>query len=159
MKHLAVLLAVPALAAGCYVVPVADGQHAMVVPVGAPQTPGSPPAPVAPPSAALAAQGSMPRVLQARFYPVNELAAATGMVSGTVTNMGTGKGRFQLQYGNEVLTGEATRVSGDQRKGLASAYSPTGAFMSCEYQMNSPQQGAGRCNFSNGALYEVHIGN
>ena len=98
-------------------------------------------------------------MLTARLYPANDLAAATGMVSGTVTNMGTGKGRFQLQYGSELLTGEATRVSGDQRKGVASAYGPTGAFMSCEYQMNSPQQGAGKCNFSNGALYEVHIGN
>jgi hypothetical protein len=81
------------------------------------------------------------------------------MVSGTVTNMGTGKGRFQLNYRGELLTGEATRVSGEERKGVASAYGPTGAFMSCEYQMNSPVQGAGSCHFSNGARYQVHIGN
>jgi hypothetical protein len=31
--------------------------------------------------------------------------------------------------------------------------------MSCEYQMSSPLQGAGTCNFSNGARYKVHIGN
>jgi hypothetical protein len=147
MKRIALLLALPAALAGCYVVPTADGQHALYVPVGTP-----------PPSLA-PSQPALPRVLQARLYPANELAAASGMVSGTVTNMGTGKGRFQLQYGSELLTGEATRVSGDQRKGVASAYGPTGAFMSCEYQMNSPQQGAGKCNFSNGALYEVHIGN
>jgi hypothetical protein len=30
--------------------------------------------------------------------------------------------------------------------------------MSCEYQMNSPRQGAGTCVFSNGAQYKVHIG-
>jgi ATP/maltotriose-dependent transcriptional regulator MalT len=38
-------------------------------------------------------------------------------------------GRFQLQYGAEVLTGEATRG-----------------------------QGAGSCTFSNGARYKLHIG-
>jgi hypothetical protein len=30
--------------------------------------------------------------------------------------------------------------------------------MSCEYQMNTPYQGAGTCTFSNGARYQVHIG-
>jgi hypothetical protein len=81
------------------------------------------------------------------------------MVSGTVTNMMNGKGRFQLNYHGETLTGEATRVSGDERKGVASAYGPTGSFMSCEYQMSSPLQGAGNCTFSNGARYQAHIGN
>jgi hypothetical protein len=101
----------------------------------------------------------VPKVLHARLYPENDLATQTGMVSGTVTNMMTGKGRFQLQYAGELLTGEATRVSGDERKGIASAWGPSGAFMSCEYQMSSPLQGAGTCNFSNGARYKVHIGN
>jgi hypothetical protein len=41
---------------------------------------------------------------------------------------------------------------------VASAYGPTGMFMSCEYQMNSPRQGAGTCSLSNGAKYQVHIG-
>src|SRR5688572_5404893 len=156
MKRIAILIAAPAVAlAGCYVVPVGpDGQPGLYFPMGAPSAPaGLPGGGVAP------SQPALPRVLQARLYPANELATETGMVAGTVTNMGTGKGRFQLQYRGEVLTGEDTRVSGDQRKGVASAYGPTGAFMSCEYQMNSPQQGAGKCNFSNGALYEVHIGN
>ena len=70
-----------------------------------------------------------------------------------------GKGRFVIDYRGEVLSGEATRVSGDQRKGVASAYSPGGSYMSCEYQMSSPYQGAGTCTFSNGARYQVHIGN
>jgi hypothetical protein len=30
--------------------------------------------------------------------------------------------------------------------------------MSCEYQMNTPRQGAGTCTFSNGAEYKLHIG-
>jgi hypothetical protein len=50
-------------------------------------------------------------------------------------------------------------VSGDERKGVASAYSQGGSYMSCEYQMSSPYQGAGMCTFSNGARYRVHIGN
>lgn len=154
MKTSKKLLAAMALQAvslsGCYVVPVGpDGQPAWVIPIH-PQ-PGSP--------GPAAGQPAMPKVLHARLYPDNELATQTGMVSGTVTNMMTGKGRFQLVYAGETLTGEATRVSGDERKGIASAYGASGSFMSCEYQMNSPLQGAGTCMFSNGARYKVHIGN
>lgn len=141
--------------AGCYVVPVgSDGNYAIYIPTQAAPYPGGPMQPVAQPS-----QPALPRVLQARLYPDNDLATQTGMVSGTVTNMMTGKGRFQIQYAGEVLTGEATRVSGDDRKGIASAWGSSGSFMSCEYQMNSPLQGAGTCSFSNGAKYKVHIGN
>ena len=129
--------------AGCYVIPERDGQYSFYIPAG-PTAQGQP---------------ALPRVLSARLYPENDLATQTGMVSGTVTNMMTGKGRFQITYAGETLTGEATRVSGDDRKGIASAYGPSGSFMSCEYQMNSPAQGAGTCMFSNGARYKVHIGN
>ena len=97
--------------------------------------------------------------LRAKLYPANDLATQTGVVSGTVTNMMSGKGRFLLDYRGELLSGEATRVAGDQRKGVASAYSPGGSYMSCEYQMSTPYQGAGTCTFSNGARYQVHIGN
>lgn len=148
------------LLSGCYVVPVTpDGSnYAIYIPTTPPPTPypGSPVPqhPVAQPS-----QPALPKVLHARLYPENDLAAHTGMVSGTVTNMMTGKGRFQLQYAGELLTGEATRVSGDERKGIASAWGASGSFMSCEYQMSSPQTGAGTCSFSNGARYKVHIGN
>ena len=110
--------------------------------------------PVAPP----AALAQMPTVLQVRLYPANDVAAQTGVVSGTVTNMMNGKGRFQLQYGGEAMLGEATRVDGDARRGVASAYGAGGAFMSCDYQMSTPRQGAGTCTFSNGALYKAHIG-
>ncbi|HZO00271.1 MAG TPA: hypothetical protein VFB93_03650 [Burkholderiales bacterium] len=141
--------------AGCYVVPVDQaGNYAIYIPTHpAPPFPGGP-VPVAAPS-----QPGLPKALTARLYPENDIATQTGMVSGTVTNMMTGKGRFQLQYAGELLTGEATRVSGDDRKGIASAWGPSGAFMSCEYQMSSPMQGAGTCNFSNGARYKVHLGN
>jgi hypothetical protein len=72
--------------------------------------------------------------------------------------MMTGKGRFQLDYRGEILTGEATRVSGDERRGVASAYGSRGTYMSCEYRMNTPYQGAGTCTLGNGAKYEVHLG-
>jgi hypothetical protein len=101
---------------------------------------------------------SLPAVLQARLYPANNIAAQTGVVSGTVTNLMNGKGRFQLGYAGEILIGEATRVDGDARRGVASAYSANGSFMTCEYQMSTPRQGAGTCSFSNGAQYKVHIG-
>ena len=134
---------------GCYVVPTGqDGNYAIYIPAG-PAQPGAPSASNVPGAA---------KVLQARLYPDNDLATQTGMVSGTVTNMMTGKGRFQIQYSGEVLTGEATRVNGDSRKGIASAWGPSGSFMSCEYQMSTPVQGAGSCTFSNGAKYKVHIG-
>jgi hypothetical protein len=101
---------------------------------------------------------AMPAALQARLYPSNEVAAETGLLSGSVTNMMTGKGMFQINYRGEILTGEATRVPGDDRRGLASAYGQRGTYMSCEYRMTTPYQGTGTCNFSNGAQYQVHIG-
>ena len=160
LSKLAVAMSLQAFAlAGCYLVPVGpDGQYAIYIPAGPGPYPGTHPQ-----SQGFAqthpSQPAMPRVLHARLYPDNEAATQTGMVSGTVTNMMTGKGRFQLQYAGELLTGEATRVSGDERKGIASAYGASGSFMSCEYQMHTPLQGAGSCNFSNGAKYKVHIGN
>ena len=156
IRKLAAAIGLQALGlAGCYVVPVGnDGNYAIYIPTVPPHAAGVPgQAPHA------SSQPGLPKVLHARLYPDNDVATQTGMVSGTVTNMMTGKGRFQLQYAGEVLTGEATRVSGDERKGIASAYGPSGAFLSCEYQMSTPMQGAGTCMFSNGAKYKVHIGN
>jgi hypothetical protein len=149
-RKLAMAIGLQAFAlSGCYVVPTGqDGNYAIYIPSG-PAQPG--------PSSASNVPGAA-KVLQARLYPDNDLATQTGMVSGTVTNMMTGKGRFQIQYAGEVLTGEATRVNGDSRKGIASAWGPSGSFMSCEYQMSTPMQGAGNCTFSNGAKYKVHIG-
>ena len=158
-RNIAAALTFSAIAlSGCYVVPVVDPhgnvqyQHYPLPPVGTPivGAPAAYPAPHAGPA--------FPTVLNARLYPDNDLAAQTGVITGTVANMMTGKGRFQLQYGGEILTGEATRVSNDERKGIASAFGSSGSFMSCEYQMSNPRQGAGTCTFSNGARYKLHVG-
>jgi hypothetical protein len=136
----------------CYIVPerMPDGQviyqHYPYPPVGTvPAPPGA--------TGAVA-----PATLPVRLYPGNDIATQTGVITGSVTNMMTGKGVFNVSYLGEVLSGEATRVSNEERRGVASAFSPKGMFMSCEYQMNTPYQGAGTCTFSNGALYKMHIG-
>jgi hypothetical protein len=151
------IAAVAAALSACYVVPVRapDGtvmyDHYPLPPVGSPM-------PMPAPGMGPGSGGQMPAVLNARLYPSNDLAAQTGIVAGTVTNMMTGKGRFQVNYMGEVLSGEATRVSNDDKRGVASAYSPKGTYMSCDYQMNTPYQGAGDCRFSNGATYKLHLG-
>jgi hypothetical protein len=141
----------------CYVVPVTgrDGTvqyYPVAVPPIAVPT-GAPPTPVPVPSTATG-----PIALSARLYPENELAAATGVVAGTVTNMLNGKGRFQIDYRGEILTGEATVVDGVAHRGVASATGSNGGYMSCEYQLANPRQGAGTCTFSSGARYRLHIG-
>ena len=157
-KQLALALAIPAFAlSGCYVMPVGTA------PNGSPQYVYSPvpivPAPAATSPVPLAVPGGpMPAVLNVKLYPSNDLANQTGVLIGQVTNMMTGKGRFTFNYQGETLVGEATRVSNDERRGVASAYGPHGIFARCEYQMSSPQMGAGTCTFSNGAQYQVHIG-
>jgi hypothetical protein len=147
---IAVLAASAVSLSGCYVLPVAPEGY----PYGYPTYPAPPPAAI-PYSGAPTGQVA---VLPARLYPANEIASQTGVIHGTVTNMMTGKGRFQLNYRGETLSGEATRVDGDSRRGVASAHGTGGSYMSCEYQMRTPQQGAGTCQFSNGAKYQVHIG-
>lgn len=141
------------LLSGCYVVPVErDGQMVYKGPYLLPPQAPVTGAPIG------ATTGSMPVTLPARLYPANDLATVTGVVSGAVTNMMTGKGRFTMTYKGEAYAGEATRVSDSERRGVASAYSPSGGFMSCDYQMNNPRQGAGTCTFSDGAQYQLHIG-
>jgi len=130
---------------GCYVMPVdQDGKTIFHGPYVLPPTPES--------------VGPRPVTLPVRLYPGNDIATRTGVVTGAVTNMMSGKGRFNLNYKGQSYVGEATRVSGDQRRGVASAYSSSGGYMSCEYQMNDPRQGAGTCIFSDGAEYNAHIG-
>jgi len=100
-----------------------------------------------------------PASVPARLYPTNDLARQTGMLTGTVTNMRNGKGRFQLNYRGDTLTGEATRASsGDAHNGVANAWGPRGTYMNCQYRMNNPRQGSGVCTFSDGAQYDVHLG-
>lgn len=119
--------------------------------------------PVVPPRApngypAVVPAGPMPATLPVKLYPSNDLANQTGVLTGQVTNLMTGKGRFTFNYQGETLVGEATRVANDERRGIASAYGGRGTFARCEYQMSNPQMGAGTCTFSNGAQYQVHIG-
>jgi hypothetical protein len=140
------------LLSGCYVMPV--GRDASGNPVYAYTTV---PPPVTPSQGT--ASGPVPMALNVKLYPINNLANQTGVLVGQVTNMMTGKGRFTFNYQGETLVGEATRVANDKRRGIASAYGPSGAFAKCEYQMSSPMMGAGTCTFSNDAMYQVHIGN
>jgi hypothetical protein len=170
LKRVSVAGSIAALAlSGCMVVPVGPDGSPIYPPSGAvayatvPVTavPYRAPAYGAPPTyaAAVAAPAApVPSVLQARLYPSNEIASRTGMLSGTVTNMMTGKGQFQLDLAGEMLSGEATRVPGNDRAGIASAYGARGTFMNCEYKMTTPYQGTGSCHVSNGAEYQVHIG-
>ena len=151
------LIAITASAASlalsaCVAVPVGPDGQLYVYP------PGVPPGAIPPggPGYADPRAPQFPVALQARLYPANEAATQTGVVTGTVTNMMTGKGRFQLQYMGETLVGEATKVA--EGRGMASAYGAGGTHMTCEYQMNTPRQGIGTCSFSNGAQYRVHIG-
>jgi hypothetical protein len=164
MRSLA-LLSLAALAlSGCYVVPVAgpDGHPNYYYYASPPPLhPVQPayPAPLASVGApGVATGGAAPAVLNARLYPANDTANQTGMLVGTVTSSMTGKGRFQIDYRGEMLSGEATRMPGDERRGIANAYGTRGTYMNCEYQMSSAVQGAGTCTVSNGAKYQVHVG-
>jgi hypothetical protein len=139
------------LLSGCYVMPI--GRDASGNPVYAYTTV---PPPVVP--AQSAPSGPVPTVLNVKLYPINNIANQTGVLVGQVTNMMTGKGRFTFNYQGETLVGEATRVANDKRRGIASAYGPSGTFAKCDYQMSSPMMGAGTCTFSNSAMYQLHIG-
>ena len=101
-----------------------------------------------------AAPGSMRAVL----YPSNDMATETGMLSGTMTDAMTGNGFFELNYRGEILSGDATRVPGDDRRRIASAHGQRGTHVSCDYHMASPNRGIGMCSLSTGAQYEVRIG-
>lgn len=154
-KRLGIAMIAPALAlSACYVIPVGPEGEAVYT-LGVPYVPphgatGVPSGPYP--------MGPMPAVLNVKLYPTNDLANQTGVLTGQVTNMMTGKGRFSFNYKGETLIGEATRVANDERRGIASAYGQRGTFARCEYQMSSPRMGAGTCTFSNGAEYQVHIG-
>lgn len=96
--------------------------------------------------------------MTARLYPTNDTAAHTGVLTGTVTNHLNGRGEFHLAVAGEMLSGEATRMAGGSRRGVANAYGARGTYMNCQYQMNSATQGSGECTMSNGGRYQLHIG-
>jgi hypothetical protein len=126
---------------GCYVVPVQPDHHpAPVVYAPAPQLP---PASV---------------TFAARLYPANELAAAYGMVNAVVTNDLNGRGTFSTAINGEGFTGEATRMVGASREGVANGTGNRGSYINCRYQMNSTTLGSGQCKLSNGAQFTMHVG-
>jgi hypothetical protein len=155
LRGLALAAAVSAALSGCYVMPVgADAQgnpHYVYSPVPVV------PAPVNVPSGARPG-GAHAVTLGVKLYPINDLANQTGVLTGEVTNLMTGQGRFSFNYQSETLVGEATRVANDERRGVAAAYGPRGTYARCEYQMSTPRLGAGTCTFSNGAQYQLHVG-
>jgi len=124
---------------GCYVVPVQPVQGPGPV-VYAPAVP------------------AVPVTFAARLYPANDLAAAYGMVSAVVTNDLNGRGTFSTAIQGENFTGEATRVVGSAREGVANGAGNRGSYINCRYQMNSATLGSGQCKLSNGALFTMHVG-
>ena len=140
---------------GCYVLPMTpEGRPAYVVGADGSFTPnaGVPAGP-----GVVAAPGA-PVTLVAKLYPANDVAARAGVLTGTVTNHLGGKGEFRFDLGGEMVLGEATRVDGDSRRGVASGYGSRGTYMSCDYQLTSPTFGTGACSLSSGAKYQLHFG-
>jgi hypothetical protein len=131
---------VAALLTGCYVVPV---NH---------YPPPSQPMPVLIPAPA-------PVTFAARLYPSNDLASVYGMVNAIATNDLNGRGTFSTNINGENFTGEATRLPGVAREGVANGAGNRGSYLNCRYTMNSATLGTGSCRLSNGALFTMHVGN
>jgi hypothetical protein len=136
--------ALVATLSGCYVVPMQPMQP--MPPSSAALVPAAPPA------------QPMPVTFTARLYPANELASPYGMVSAAVTNDLNGRGYFSTAIGGESFTGEATRVAGSARDGMANGSGNRGSYLACRYTLNSPTLGTGNCRLSNGAQFTMHIG-
>ena len=131
----------------------------IVVPLNPDGTPAYPVAYAHAPASAPVMPAPASLTLPVRLYPTNEAAAATGMIGGTVTNNLNGKGTFTLNVGAETMSGEATRTGGTgSRSGVANAYGAKGSYANCTYTMNTTSQGTGRCTFSSGATYQLHVG-
>ncbi len=157
--------------AACYVVPI-DQRYPPEAgrPVVIGQTAQGVPVSLAPPLPA-------PQSLQARLYPLNDIAGKTGALSATVVDNLQGHGTFSVMFAGELLQGEATRVANDYpgfgrvhrvvygegrmpsgRRGIASATGHKGTFVNCEYALSGASMGTGACVFSNGAKYQLHFG-
>jgi hypothetical protein len=167
-KFLLFALCGTAMLSGCYVIPI---DH--------PQAPGHVLAVTSPGTSTVAvpAPQPVPTILQARLYPLNEMAGKMGALTATVKDRLTGHATFSLSQGGEVLQGEASRVPagypgfgkvhrevyGDGRmpsgqRGIASAAGAAGTYVNCEYALSAPNRGMGACVFSNGAKYQLHFG-
>jgi hypothetical protein len=173
------VLALPLLAAAalsaCVVVPVdpKTGQsygHAPQPPVVVVQQPA--------PAASPAATAPQWQAVQARLYPVNDVARNAGILQATVIDNGAGRGAFSVTYQGQALQGEATRVDRQYpgfghimsqvqggvnwaqaagQRGIANAAS-TSYSLRCEYLFTAATQGTGACLASDGARYQIHFG-
>ena len=137
---LTAVMAGAAVLGGCYVVPIQPHANSSAVHVPVPQ---APPAPV---------------TFSARLYPSNEQATPYGAVMAVVTNDLNGRGHFSTNINGESFSGEATRVAGSAREGLANGAGNRGGYISCRYTMNSPALGTGTCRHSDGAMFTMHVG-
>lgn len=126
---------------GCYVVPI------------------QPPPGPAQPAAVVAAPPPASATFTARLYPSNDLAAPYGVVMGQVTSDLHGRGVLSATIGGEYFNGEATRMAGSAREGVANAAGNRGAYLNCRYQMRSDTLGVGTCRLNNGAVFNMHVGN
>lgn len=153
---------------GCYVVPI-DARNPPPI-----AYPGNPPGE----GAAIPAPLAQPAQIQARLYPINDVAGKMGVLTAQVTDTLNGHGSFTLVSGSETLSGEATRVGNDQpgfgsvyrqvygearfpaagRRGIANAAGSRGSYVNCEYVLTAAARGTGACLFSNGAKYQIHFG-
>lgn len=97
-------------------------------------------------------------VLTARLYPLNEPAQRAGTLSAVIVDHKTGRGTITLGYLGDTLQGEATRVDGPGRRGVANASGPRGASVQCNYQLSGNGMGTGSCAFTDGAQYRLHFG-
>jgi hypothetical protein len=135
---LTALIAGVAALGGCYVAPLQPASNSPVVQVPVPA-----PAPL---------------TFSARLYPANDFAAPYGTVMAVVTNDLNGRGHFSTNINGENFSGEATRVAGSARDGLANGAGNRGGFINCRYTMNSPTLGTGTCRTSDGAVFSMHVG-
>ena len=76
----------------------------------------------------------------------------------SVTNDLNGRGYFSTNINGESFSGEATRVAGSSRDGVANGAGQRGSYINCRYTMNSPTLGTGTCRLSNGAVFSMHVG-
>ena len=149
--NLVAALGTAALATACVVVPVGpDGR-----PYG---NYGNYPAGGALAVAPLAAPVPTVAVMNARLYPINELAQPGGIAVGQVTNFLDGKGGFTVTIAGETFSGEATRTGRSSRDGIANAMGSRGGALACTYVLNNPTQGSGQCTVNSGARYQLHLG-
>ena len=171
MKRKSVLALVVAAGAaavlsGCYVVPI-DGRQPTPQQLA---TPGA---------SAVVIPGShpVPAALEARLYPLNEMAGKMGPLTASVVDRVNGHASFSLTQGGELLQGEASRVPAGYpgfgnvhrevygqgqmpsgQRGIASASGNRGTYVNCEYALTASNRGTGACLFSNGAKYQLHFG-